>query len=98
MAELAQAIPDLRPDEADEIEPILRTFLDAMRLDDAAQERLARTRIARDLDVGDGAWPPRASRRRPLFRRHVHERTGRNRPSSVIQGRSDYRQADIAQV
>ena len=51
-AELARAIPDLRPDEADEIEPILRTFLEAMGREPAAREGLAHARIALDLDVG----------------------------------------------
>ncbi|WP_243917857.1 hypothetical protein [Methylobacterium sp. E-065] len=51
-AELALAIPDLRPDEADEIRPVLQTFLDAMGQDGAAREGLAHARIALDLDVG----------------------------------------------
>ncbi len=51
-AELAQAIPDLRPDEASEIEPILQTFLAAIRQDGAAQVKIAHTKIALDLDVG----------------------------------------------
>ena len=50
--ELARAIPDLRPDEADEIEPILRTFVEAIERDTAAQEGLAHARIVLDLDVG----------------------------------------------
>jgi hypothetical protein len=51
-AEIAQAIPDLRPDEADEIEPVQRTFLEALRQDGAAREGIAHAKIALDLDVG----------------------------------------------
>lgn len=51
-AELALAIPDLRPDEAEELQPVLQTFLDAMRQDGAARETIAHARIALDLDVG----------------------------------------------
>lgn len=51
-AELALAIPDLRPDEADEIRPVLHQFREAMRQDEAARRGLAHARIALDLDVG----------------------------------------------
>ncbi|TXN27491.1 hypothetical protein [Methylobacterium sp. WL19] len=51
-AELALAIPDLRPDEVEEIRPVLQAFLDAMRHDEAARNTLAHARIALDLDVG----------------------------------------------
>ncbi|WP_132251345.1 hypothetical protein [Methylobacterium segetis] len=51
-AELALAIPDLRPDEADEIRPVLQQVREAMREDEAARQGLAHARIALDLDVG----------------------------------------------
>lgn len=51
-AELALAIPDLRSDEAEEIRPVLQTFLDTMRQDGVARESLAHARIVLDLDVG----------------------------------------------
>lgn len=51
-AELAIAIPDLQPDEADEIRPILQAFLDTMREDDRARAGIAHARIALDLDAG----------------------------------------------
>ncbi|KQP51103.1 hypothetical protein ASF41_13010 [Methylobacterium sp. Leaf111] len=51
-AELALVIPDLRSDEAEEIQPVLQAFLDAMRQDEPAREGLAHARIALNLDVG----------------------------------------------
>lgn len=51
-SELARAIPDLRPDEADEIAPILQAFLEALREDEAARAGIAHARVALDLDVG----------------------------------------------